>query len=273
MNDAIRILACHDAQPLLDGLCPPCRTDIRYFKQADRDVVEKIACLQPDVVLLPLFMPGADAIDVMKGYAALFGSSMPYFAVLCPFLTPRLRQELNACGAGTLLLRPYEPREMEGVLRDVAVGKGAARARFGIYTVHKIHGAQESQSATDETALNDTVDGILRELGVPANSAGYHYLKRAVVLAVQDEKRMYSVTLTLYPVIAEEFHTTPSCVERRIRHTIIGAWQVGNSSVIASYFGNTVDNMRGKPANSEFIAMLADRIRLSMRSAERFAVV
>lgn len=269
----MRMLACRDIQPLLGSLCVSFQTDIRYFEPDDRDIVEQIACLQPDIVLLPLFMPQTDAIDVMKGYASLFGNAMPYFAVLCPFLTPRLRQELTACGTGKLLLAPYAPREVEALMRDVAIGKGASKAGRGIYTVHKIHGTPERQCPADESALDETVDGILRELGVPANSVGYYYLKRAVVLAVQDEKRMYSVTLALYPLIAEEFHTTPSCVERRIRHTIIGAWQVGNSSVIASYFGNTVDNMRGKPANSEFIAMLADRIRLNMRAREHFAVV
>ena len=115
---------------------------------------------------------------------------------------------------------------------------------------------------------------VLQELGVPSNSAGYFFLKRAIELAVIDESVMHSVTHTLYPTIASEFHTTPSCVDRRIRHTIIGAFQVGHASVITSYFGHTIDNVRGNPSNSEFIALLADRIRLNVVTQhEKMAVI
>ena len=233
--------------------------------------MEQIACLQPDMVLLDLFLPHTDAVEIIKSYCTLFGEAKPFFAVLCPFASERLRRELTASGADRLLFPPFDRRALSDLIAAVCrerFSKGSNKWKQGIATLHKIHG-NTALDLTDENEPERTVNHVLQELGVPSNSAGYFFLRRAIELAVLDESVMRSVTHTLYPKIAAEFHTTPSCVDRRIRHTIIGAFQVGNASVIASYFGHTIDNMRGNPSNSECIALLADRIRLSIRTHQK----
>ena len=113
-----------------------------------------------------------------------------------------------------------------------------------------------------EQQLEIIVTDILHQIGVPAHIKGYHYLRRAIILTLHDRKIINAVTKQLYPAVAEAFETTPSRVERAIRHAIEVAWDRGDVEVLNSYFGYTIQNSRGKPTNSEFIAMIADRIRL-----------
>lgn len=265
------ILATDHIQDTLSDAGQPSTVHTVFFHPNDEDIVEQIACMQPDIVLLDLFLPQTDAVEIIKSYRTLLGDAKPYFAVLCPFASERLRRELTACGADKLIFPPFDKRALSELIIDVCrerFSQSTSKRRRGVATLHKIHG-NTALDLSDEREPERTVHYVLQELGVPANSAGYFFLRRAIELAVLDENIMHSVTHTLYPAIAAEFHTTPSCVDRRIRHTIIGAFQVGNASVIASYFGHTIDNMRGKPSNSEFIALLADRIRLTIRTHEK----
>ena len=119
-----------------------------------------------------------------------------------------------------------------------------------------------SMREEQEQQLEIIVTDILHQIGVPAHIKGYHYLRRAIIFTLQDMKIINSVTKQLYPAVANYFETTPSRVERAIRHAIEVAWDRGDVEVLNSYFGYTIQNSRGKPTNSEFIAMIADRIRL-----------
>lgn len=268
MNNNVMILATDHLQDALADMEQSRPVHTVFFHPSDVDIVEQIACLQPDVVLLDLFLPHTDAVEIIKSYCTLLGKAKPFFAVLCPFASERLRRELTASGADRLLFPPFDRHTLSELIASICrerFSQSVNKWRPGIATLHRIHG-NTALDLTDEKEPERTVDHVLQELGVPSNSAGYFFLRRAIELAVLDESVMRSVTHTLYPTIAAEFHTTPSCVDRRIRHTIIGAFQVGNASVIASYFGHTIDNMRGNPSNSEFIALLADRIRLTVRT-------
>ena len=106
----------------------------------------------------------------------------------------------------------------------------------------------------------------MRQIGVPAHIKGYQYLRKAIMLCVEDSEMMGSVTKILYPTVAKEFKTTSSRVERAIRHAIEVAWDRGDVDVLSSYFGYTIQSQRGKPTNSEFIAMIADKITLALRT-------
>lgn len=114
----------------------------------------------------------------------------------------------------------------------------------------------------EKQALAQKVTNIIHEIGVPAHIKGYQYLRRAIEMAVKDAGVINAVTRVLYPMVAEEFHTTASRVERAIRHAIEVAWERGDLDTLQKYFGYTVSETRGKPTNSEFIAMIADKLRL-----------
>ena len=115
--------------------------------------------------------------------------------------------------------------------------------------------------------LTVTISEIMHQIGVPAHIKGYQYLREAILLSVGDDEMINSVTKSLYPTVAKKFGTTPSRVERAIRHAIEVAWDRGDVDVLSSYFGYTIQNQRGKPTNSEFIAMISDRLKLKMKKA------
>lgn len=115
--------------------------------------------------------------------------------------------------------------------------------------------------------LTVTISEIMHQIGVPAHIKGYQYLREAILLSVDDDEMINSVTKYLYPTVAKKFGTTPSRVERAIRHAIEVAWDRGDVDVLSSYFGYTIQNQRGKPTNSEFIAMISDRLKLKMKKA------
>ena len=119
----------------------------------------------------------------------------------------------------------------------------------------------EQQDGGVQKNLHTTVTALMHEIGVPPHIKGYQYLREAIIMAVQDSKAVESITKVLYPEVAKKFRTTPSRTERAIRHAIEIAWDRGDIEIFKKYFGNTISPMKGKPTNSEFIAMLADHIR------------
>ena len=126
---------------------------------------------------------------------------------------------------------------------------------------------QNSFESVSKESLESSITEIIHEVGVPAHIKGYQYIREAIVLAVNNMEVINSVTKQLYPTLARKFKTTPSRVERAIRHAIEVAWARGEMEVNNSMFGNTISATKGKPTNSEFIAMIADKLRLEMKSA------
>ena len=125
----------------------------------------------------------------------------------------------------------------------------------------------KGQSAVHDVDIEVVISDIMRQIGVPAHIKGYQYLRTAIKLSVSDTEMLSSVTKLLYPTVAKMYNTTPSRVERAIRHAIEVAWDRGDVDVLSSYFGYTIQSQRGKPTNSEFIAMIADKLRLTLKSA------
>lgn len=129
----------------------------------------------------------------------------------------------------------------------------------------------ESASNCDEN-LMVTVTDIIHQIGIPAHIKGYHYLRKAIVLSVNDQKMLENITKLLYPTVAEDFSTTSNRVERAIRHAIETAWNRGNTDVLTDMFGYTVNANKGKPTNSEFIALITDMLRLKMKFGDRMEI-
>ena len=126
-------------------------------------------------------------------------------------------------------------------------------------------GKQEAEKSGEAMALEVRVTEVIHQIGVPAHIKGYQYLREAIMMAVEDMDAVSAITKVLYPSIAKKFRTTSSRVERAIRHAIEVAWDRGDIETLQSYFGYTVSGVKGKPTNSEFISMIADRLRLQMR--------
>ena len=212
-----------------------------------RTLLGKIESEHPDVVLADLFMPRLDGIGVMKSFEGRSGA--PLFVILSNFTSPALEREVMSSGAAYFMVAPFEAKELAGRIRRLAGAGVSAAARGG------------------EEPLEIQVTEILHQIGVPAHIKGYHYLRDSILMAVRTPEIINAVTKQLYPSVAKEYDTTPSRVERAIRHAIEVAWDRGDVDVLTGYFGYTIHNTRGKPTNSEFIAMISDRLRLHMKSA------
>jgi two-component system response regulator (stage 0 sporulation protein A) len=129
------------------------------------------------------------------------------------------------------------------------------------------HGNASEKASEGAPDIETQVTKIIHQIGVPAHIKGYHYLREAILMSIKEKEAINSVTKILYPAVAKQYKTTSSRVERAIRHAIEVAWDRGDVDVLYSYFGYTIQNNRGKPTNSEFIAMIADKINLNLKSA------
>ncbi len=213
-------------------------------------LLEKIREERPQIVVMELFMPGLDAIGVMHAVAQDASAEKPLYIVTASYTTSTLEREVARAGAAYFALSPYDKDEMIDRM-------------FSLYSMRGKHFDSEPVSP----GLRVQVTEILHQIGVPAHIKGYHYLRDSIIMAIEDPEIINAVTKQLYPSVAKRYNTTSSRVERAIRHAIEVAWDRGDVDVLNSYFGYTIHNTRGKPTNSEFIAMIADKLCLQMASA------
>lgn len=214
-------------------------------------ILELIRSEHPDVVLMEVFMPGLDALAVIN-QVKKSGGELPVFMTMSAFDNSLLENELIKCGVSYHFLRPFDPETLVERIVQIA-GMGAKSP------------APAAQKAAPD--LEVMVTEIILQIGVPAHIKGYQYLRQSIILAVNDPEIINSITKQLYPTVAKQNGTTSSRVERAIRHAIEVAWDRGDVDVLNSYFGYTIHNLRGKPTNSEFIAMIADKLRLRLKNA------
>lgn len=209
---------------------------------------------QPSVVVIDVFMPRLDAIGVMKAVREDETISQPMFMMMSTFDNGILEREVLAAGAAYYFLRPFDVSMLVERIVQLTASHSVPDNVSRITSV---------RSATPN--LEVTVTDIIHQIGVPAHIKGYHYLREAIIMSVNDPEIINSVTKQLYPSVAKRFSTTSSRVERAIRHAIEVAWDRGDVDVLNSYFGYTIHNTKGKPTNSEFIAMISDKLRLKLR--------
>ena len=224
------------------------------------DAVEMIKKSAPDVVLLDLIMPKMDGLGVLeklKTDPAV--RKMPAFIVLSAIGQEAVTEDAFALGANYYIMKPFNNEMLLGRLRSIRSRGEKVLAPAGQTAERRRPGFPE------ERDLETDVTNMIHEIGVPAHIKGYQYLREAIMIAVEDMEVINSVTKILYPEVAKRFHTTPSRVERAIRHAIEVAWDRGDLETLQRFFGYTVSNAKGKPTNSEFIAMISDRIRLKLK--------
>ena len=208
---------------------------------------------KPDIVLADVFMPNMDILGVLNAIKELPKKEKPLVFVMSSVDNPKLEKETLTAGAAYYFIKPFDLTMMAE--RIIQLSGWRTESTPLVY----------NNVAVLDTDLEFMVTEIIHQIGVPAHIKGYHYLRESIMLAIKDSQIINSVTKTLYPTVAKEYSTTSSRVERAIRHAIEVAWDRGDVNVLNSYFGYTIHNSRGKPTNSEFIAMISDKLRLRLK--------
>ncbi|WP_366922433.1 sporulation transcription factor Spo0A [Metallumcola ferriviriculae] len=252
MNDSINVLIADDNKEF-------CNILQSYFaEQEDLSLVgtafngtEAIGLIQenePDVVVLDIIMPHLDGIGVLEKLSSVDGKK-PKVIILTALGQESMTQRSMQLGADYYILKPFDLDVLGTRIRQLANGMPSNE--------NGVRGA-----FVKTRNLDVEVTKIIHQMGVPAHIKGYQYLRDAILFVIDEVNLLGAVTKELYPMIAKKYNTTPSRVERAIRHAIELAWDRGNVDMMNKFFGYTINVERGKPTNSEFIAMVADKLRI-----------
>jgi len=229
------------------------------------DALDMINKEEPDVVVLDIIMPHLDGLGVMEKLGDV--PNKPRVIILTSFGQENMTQRAVQLGADYYILKPFDLDTLGKRIRQlVGVNEITSTVSYSSKSIISL----SDQSINDKGTSNKTakivdveVTKMIQQMGVPAHVKGYQYLRDAIVLVIKDVSLLGAVTKELYPMIAKKYNTTPSRVERAIRHAIELAWDRGNIDFMNKFFGYTINVDRGKPTNSEFIAMVADKLRIS----------
>ncbi len=250
MGNNLKVLLTGDGSEFGKNCANVLRTygcDVTLIQKDGKAVLSKIDSTYIDVVVIDAFMANLDALGVVNALAEK--DEKPFIMIMSSSDNQRFEQEILRAGADYYFLKPFDINMLAQRI-----------TQFTDWSK-----SQKDVKSSDNADLQMTVSEIMHQIGVPAHIKGYQYLREAIILSVNDGEMMSSVTKVLYPTVAKMYSTTASRVERAIRHAIEVAWDRGDVDVLSSYFGYTIHNTRGKPTNSEFIAMISDKLRLRMK--------
>ncbi len=254
MNRKISVLLADNS----DYFAVPCANvmkahglDVMMTDKDGKAVLDALTHRAVDVVMMDLFLPRLDALGVLTELQRLPADRRPRVMVLSGFDNPTLEREVMTAGADYYFLKPFDPAAMAGRIQTLCGGAESA--------------PRASAARAAARNLEMEVTDIIHQIGVPAHIKGYQYLRDAIMMAIDDDQIINAVTKRLYPAVAKKHSTTSSRVERAIRHAIEVAWDRGDVDTLTAYFGYTIHNERGKPTNSEFIAMISDKFRLQLK--------
>ncbi len=203
----------------------------------------------PDVIILDLIMPHLDGIGVLEKLSLDYGEDRPKVIILTAFGQEAMTRRAVELGANYYILKPFDLEILANRVRQLANNQAG----------HTPNTFPRTRN------LDVDVTNLMHQMGIPAHVRGYQYIRDAILMVIEEMSLLGAVTKELYPAIAERYNTTPSRVERAIRHAIELAWDRGNVDLMTKFFGYTIDVERGKPTNSEFIAMVADRLRVGTK--------
>ena len=216
------------------------------------EALQKLKRGRFDAALINLMLTRLDGIGLLRNCkeSDFAPAPRPIFVILAPVANQTMIADALNAGADSFLMKPFDLNSLCEHLRRLLSTRGKSSAQ-----------SEESNTPDIETQVTK----IIHQIGVPAHIKGYQYLRTAILMTIQDSDIINSVTKVLYPSVAKKYQTTTSRVERAIRHAIEVAWDRGDVDTLNSYFGYTIQNNRGKPTNSEFIAMIADNLRLKYK--------
>ena len=233
-----------------------------------KEACNMIINTQPDVVLLDVIMPYLDGLGVLERIAVASMNKKPICIMLSAVGQAKITQQAINLGAEYYVVKPFDIEVLIKRIREIKNYKPTNAQNCYNNKESKIPYIDISQNnKKNEEALEALVTNIIHELGVPAHIKGYQYLREAIIMVIKNIDVINQITKQLYPEIARKFRTTPSRVERAIRHAIEVAWARGQQDAVESIFGYTISAAKGKPTNSEFIAMIADKLRLELKTA------
>ena len=213
---------------------------------------------EPDILVLDLIMPHLDGIGVMEELNRQNLSGKIKTIILTAFGQEEVTKRVVELGASYYIMKPFDLDKLAERIRQMMKPPKGSSNGYAIST---------SRESRKEVDLDVRITEVMHQLGVPAHIKGYIYLREAIELVIKDIEYLGAVTKELYPSVAAKYNTTPSRVERAIRHAIEVSWDRGNIAALNKYFGNTVSASSGKPTNSQFIAKIADKLRLEMRAS------
>lgn len=233
------------------------------------EAVEQILSLRPGVVLTELVLPELDGLEVIRKVNEALGVNRPCIVILTAYSSTAVLRDAAALDTDYFALKPIAKHLLIERIRSL---KSIREERSQPQTTTRLALPTSSQP-TSERNLTLKITSILHDVGVPAHIKGYQYLREAIGMAVHEPENINAITKILYPAVAKQFRTTASRVERAIRHAIEVAWDRGDVEEIQHIFGYTVSGIKGKPTNSEFIAMIADYITLHTTPDDEFTLL
>lgn len=255
MENNAKILLCDESgeerKRILDFLIKSGYTHIDEASNGEI-AIDKLLSSSYDIAIVDLWMSGVDGIGIIRAVQKSHLKKKPSFILTSPINKQNILVEASEAGADICMLKPYDLSSLVAHIDSIL------RIRSRNLTSTAFSGSADMEAQ---------VTKIIHQIGVPAHIKGYQYLRTAILMTIEDNDIINSVTKVLYPTIAKKYGTTTSRVERAIRHAIEVAWDRGDIDTLNSYFGYTIQNSRGKPTNSEFIAMIADNLRLKYKCA------
>ena len=235
------------------------------------EALDMVSSLMPDVLLLDVIMPHLDGIGVLEQMNMIKLNKKPICIMLSAVGQDKVTQRAIELGAEYYVVKPFDIDLLITRIRELKNYKPSSQNNNFISREIGISKQQyidiPNNSANKEENIEALVTNVIHEVGVPAHIKGYQYLREAIIMVINDIDVINQITKCLYPQIANKFHTTPSRVERAIRHAIEVAWGRGEQKTVENIFGYTISAAKGKPTNSEFIAMISDKLRLELKSA------
>ena len=275
MKDKITVLIADDNPDFANTLTSYIEEDdeleIIAIARDGKEAVEMILNTQPDVALLDVIMPHLDGIGVLEKINAAHMRKMPLRIMLSAVGQDKITQRALELGAEYYVIKPFDITLLLQRIKEIRLYQPSQFKNSNINTVTREIKAPyieiSPEKKKDEENLEALVTNVIHEVGVPAHIKGYQYLREAIMMVVNNIDIINQITKQLYPDIANKYHTTPSRVERAIRHAIEVAWTRGQTETVESIFGYTISAAKGKPTNSEFIAMIADKLRLELKTA------
>ena len=277
MSDKIKVLIADDnyefGMTLKNYLVNDEEMEIVGIARDGEEAYSGVLRLKPDVLLLDVIMPHLDGIGVLEKLNKTKLEKNPVKIMISAVGQDKITQKAIALGADYYIVKPFDIELLTQRIKEIK--NDDPESLKDIIINHEIKSPYISIKKYEESNKNDleaAVTNIIHEVGVPAHIKGYQFLREAIIMSVKNVEMINQVTKLLYPDIANKYNTTPSRVERAIRHAIEVAWGRGDPKVTESIFGYTVSADKGKPTNSEFIAMIADKLRLELKSASKLNV-
>ena len=260
--DQLSVAIADDNERMLDLLgdiiCSDKELNLVGKATNGEDVYQIIKEKEPDVVLLDLIMPKMDGISLMEIVNAdITLKKRPSFIVISGISQERVTEDAFEKGASYYILKPFN--------NDIIIQRIKNLRKKSLGPLSYSLGVQSEEIIFEQEDLETCVTNMIHEIGIPAHIKGYHYLRDAILMAIDDMDVLNAITKVLYPTVAKKNQTTSSRVERAIRHAIEVAWSRGKLDTLEALFSYTVSNGKGKPTNSEFIALVADTIRLKYK--------